>query len=52
MPQSYDGTLSLHLDRLIIQLEAGPPAIHRFALRLATRYFERRVPAFGKAGAR
>ena len=50
--QLFDPRLSLRLDRLIIQIELGPPAVQRLALRLAKRYFERAVPAFGKAGAR
>jgi hypothetical protein len=50
--QSFDRTLSLRLDRLILQIEAGPPAVQKFALRLAKRYFERTVPTFGKRGAR
>lgn len=44
----YDRTLSLRLDRLILQLEAGPPAVQRLALRTLKRFYERRVPAYGR----
>ena len=44
----YDPRISLRLDALIISLEQGPPAAQRLALRLAKRYFERAVPAYGR----
>lgn len=50
MPQPYDRSLSLRLDALILQLEAGPPIIQKFALRLCKRYYERTVPGYGKRG--
>ncbi len=50
--QLFDPRLSLRLDRLIIQIELGPPAVQRLALRLAKRYCECRVPSYGKASAR
>lgn len=47
---TFDRTLSLRIDALIIAIESGPPAVQRLALRLAKRYCERRVPACGKRG--
>ena len=47
MPHHFDPRLSLRLDALIIAIESGPPAVQRLALRLAKRYLEMRVPAFG-----
>jgi len=43
----FDRTLSLRLDRLVLAIELGPPAVQRLALRLFKRYSERLVPAFG-----
>lgn len=48
MRTPFDPRLSLRLDRLILQIESGPPAVQRLALRMVKRYCERTVPAFGK----
>src|SRR5919199_250913 len=43
-PAHFDHTLSRKLNLVILQLEQPQPAIRRFALRLRTRWYERRVP--------
>lgn len=52
-PHPFDPRLSRRLDRIVIQIEAGPPPLQRMCLRLLKRACERTVPSYaGKAGAR
>lgn len=42
---SFDRRTSLHLDALVLQLEAQPHPLRRAWLRLSKRVVERRIPA-------
>ena len=48
--QPFDAALSLTLDDVNIQLDAGPTGIRRRWLLLRKRWYERHVPAFYAGG--